>query len=106
MSGRHRVGQPTPEQPRQWWFAFNADRWYVNGSVNYQDDAFWTDVLNVSFWGPTDSFTSVNASVGVRFGDTTTLSVSAYNLFDEDVQQHVFGDLISRRVVGRLLFRF
>lgn len=57
-------------------------------------------------WGPTDSFTSVNASVGVRFGDTTTLSVSAYNLFDEDVQQHVFGDLISRRVVGRLLFRF
>ncbi len=99
------VNQP-PNSRANGGFAFNADRWYVNGSVNYQDDAFWTDVLNVSFWGPTDSFTSVNASVGVRFGDTTTLSVSAYNLFDEDVQQHVFGDLISRRVVGQLLFRF
>ena len=99
------INQP-PNSRANGGFAYNADRWYVNGSVNYQDDAFWTDVLNSSFWGPTDSFTSVNTSVGVRFGDTTTLSVSAYNLFDEDVQQHVFGDLISRRVVGQLLFRF
>jgi len=87
-------------------FAFDSERWYINGNVNYQDDAFWTDVLNASFWGPTDSFTTVNTSVGVRFGETTTLSVSAYNLLDEDVQQHIFGDLISRRVVGQLLFRF
>ncbi len=99
------INQP-PNSRANGGFAFNAERWYVNGNVNYQDDAFWTDVLNSSFWGPTDSFTTVNTSVGVRFGDTTTLSVSAYNLFDEDVQQHIFGDLISRRVVGQLLFRF
>ncbi len=99
------INQP-PNSRANAGFAYSADRWYLNSSVNYQDDAFWTDVLNSSFWGPTDSFTSVNLSVGVRFGETTTLSVSAYNLFDEDVQQHVFGDLISRRVVGQLLFRF
>lgn len=86
--------------------AYDSERWYVNGNVNYQDGAFWTDVLSPFFWGPTESFTMVNASVGVRFGETTTLSVTVNNLFDDDVQQHIFGDLISRRVVGQLLFRF
>jgi iron complex outermembrane receptor protein len=95
-----------PEHRANAGFAYNADRWYINGNVNYQDEAFWTDVLDSRFWGPTESFTSVNASMGVRFGDSTTLSVSAYNLFDEDVQQHVFGDLLQRRVVGQLMFRF
>ncbi len=99
------INQP-PNSRANGGFAYDADRWYINGNVNYQDEAFWTDVLGSWFWGPTDSFTTVNTSLGVRFGDTTTLSVSAYNLFDEDVQQHVFGDLISRRVVGQLLFRF
>ncbi|NIM00207.1 MAG: TonB-dependent receptor [Acidobacteria bacterium] len=99
------INQP-PNNRANGGFAFDSESWYFNGNVNYQDEAFWTDVLDTRFWGPTDSFTTVNASVGVRFGDTTTLSVSAYNLFDEDVQQHVFGDLISRRVVGQLLFRF
>ena len=99
------INQP-PNSRANGGFSFDSDRWYVNGSVNYQDDAFWTDVLDTRFWGPTDSFTTFNAGAGVRFGESTTLSVTAYNLFDEDMQQHIFGDLISRRVVGQLLFRF
>lgn len=87
-------------------FAYNAKRWFINGNVNYQDEAFWTDVLDSRFWGPTDSFTAVNASAGVRFGELATVSLSAYNLTDEDMQQHVFGDIIGRRVVGQVMFHF
>ena len=44
---------------------------------------------------------------GVRFGgDAVTLSIQAQNVFDEDIQQHIFGDLIEQKITGQLLFRF
>ena len=95
-----------PEHRANIGFAFNSDRWFLNGNINYQDEAFWTDVLDSRFWGPTDSFTVLNMSAGVRFGEMTTLTLNAYNVTDEDMQQHVFGDIIGRRVVGQVLFRF
>jgi len=95
-----------PEHRANAGFAYDADRWYINGNVTYQDEAFWTDVLDSRFWGPTDSFTTLNLATGVRFGETTTLSINAYNVTDEDLQQHVFGDVLGRRIVGQLTFRF
>lgn len=86
--------------------AYDSKRWFANASANYQDDAFWTDVLSNFFWGPTDSFTMVNTTLGLRFNGGVTFSVTANNLFDEDVQQHVFGDRIERRISGQLKFRF
>lgn len=87
--------------------AYSGKRFYVNAVANYVDEAFWTDVLNEVFWGPTDSYTSVGASLGVHLaGDRVTLSVSGTNVFDEDVQQHVFGDIIGRKITGQMLFRF
>lgn len=35
-----------------------------------------------------------------------TLQILGANLFDEDVQQHIFGDIIGRKVTGQLGFRF
>lgn len=81
--------------------------WFFNANANYQDDAFWTDILDPRFWGPTDSFTMLNAGIGVRLNEgRVSLSVDAQNLTDEDVQQHVFGDIISRKVVGKVAFTF
>ena len=34
------------------------------------------------------------------------VKVSSANVFDEDVQQHIFGDIISRKVTGQVGFRF
>ncbi len=85
----------------------SGGRFFFNANANYQDEAFWTDVLDARFWGPTDAFTQVNLGAGVHFGeDRTTLSVNAQNVFDEDVLQHVFGDLIERKISAQLLFRF
>ncbi len=84
---------------------YNGDRFFVNANVNYQDKAFWTDVLN--FLGPTDAFTQVNLGLGVRFAQQrATLSINAQNVFDEDVQQHLFGDIISRKIIGQLQVDF
>lgn len=86
---------------------FDQGRWYANGNVNYVDEAFWTDVLDARFHGPTDSYTQVNLGVGVRLkGDAVTLAVIGNNIFDEDVQQHVFGDIIGRKITGQVLFSF
>jgi outer membrane receptor protein involved in Fe transport len=103
---RDAVNTP-PEHRFNAGFGYDQPRYFFHGNVNWVDEAFWTDVLDESFWGPTDSYTQVNLGAGVRFrGEKVTLSVNAQNVFDEDVIQHVFGDIISRKVSGQLLFRF
>lgn len=86
---------------------YGGELFFVNGNVNYVDEAFWTDVLDSRYWGPTDSFTMVNLGIGVYLaGDRLTLSLKGQNIFDEDIQQHVMGDIISRKVTAQLLYRF
>ena len=81
--------------------------YYANARVTYQDDAFWTDVFDARFWGPTDSFVAVNVGAGVRlYDDRIVWSVNGENIFDEDVQQHVFGDIIGRKVWSQVTYRF
>ncbi|KAB2960961.1 MAG: TonB-dependent receptor [Thermoanaerobaculia bacterium] len=85
--------------------SFDNGGFFASTNVNYQDEAFWADVLNVR--GSTDAFTQVNAAIGVRLLDERmTLSIIGANVFDEEVQQHIFGDFISRKVTGQLGFRF
>jgi len=87
--------------------SYSGRRFFASGVVNYQADAFWTDVLDSRFWGPTEAFTAVDLTGGVYLaGDKVTLSVSAHNVFDEFVQQHIFGDIIGRKVIGRVILRF
>ena len=85
--------------------AHDAGRHFWDVGVNYQDDAYWADVLFAR--ASTPSFTQVNAAFGWRFAsDKVTLKLIAQNLFDEDVQQHFFGDIISRKITGQIGFRF
>jgi outer membrane receptor protein involved in Fe transport len=96
-----------PENRFNLGLAYSGPRWFANGNVNYQDEAFWTDVLDSRFFGPTDSFTQFNVAVGMHFmDDGATLQISGQNLFDEDVMQHVFGDIIGRKITGQVSFRF
>jgi outer membrane receptor protein involved in Fe transport len=81
-------------------FTYGGARYLGNLSVNYSDGAFWSDVLTSAFHGFTDAYTMVNGSAGVRWMDgRVTTSVKVTNLFNEDVQQHVFGDIIKRQMV-------
>jgi hypothetical protein len=70
--------------------------------------AFWQDVLaSLGFDGFTDAFTMVNGSFGVRWGDgRVTTTIKATNITNENIRQHVFGDIIKRNVVGEVRFQF
>jgi outer membrane receptor protein involved in Fe transport len=86
---------------------FTQGRFLGNLSASYVDDAFWQDVLDARFAGPTEAYTQINGAFGVRFaGDRITTSVKVINLTDEDIQSHVFGDFLKRQVIGELRFQF
>ena len=76
-------------------------------SVSYQDDAFWQDVLDVPLHGWTEPYTVVNAGAGIRSVDgAMTIAVRVTNLLNRATQQHVFGDLIKRTIIGEVRFGF
>lgn len=88
-------------------FNFSTGDWLGNLSASYVDEAFFQDVLDARFAGPTDAYMQVNGAVGYRFaGDRVTASVKVINLLDEDIQSHVFGDFLKRQVIGELRFQF
>jgi hypothetical protein len=88
-------------------FDFNYQRFLGNMSVNYTDSAYWQDVLDARFAGTTDPYTTVNAAIGVKwFGDRVTTSLKMMNIGNEQVQQHIFGDIVKRQIVGEARFIF
>ena len=80
-------------------FNFDGAQILGSASVNYSDKAFWSDVLTSPYFGYTDAYTMVNGSVGAKWmnGKVTGL-VKVTNLFNQDIQQHVFGDILKRTV--------
>jgi outer membrane receptor protein involved in Fe transport len=88
-------------------FNFNQGHFLGNASVAYVDDAFFQDVLDARFAGPTEAYTQVNAAFGVKFlRDKVTATLKVINLLDENIQSHVFGDIMKRQVLGELRFQF
>jgi outer membrane receptor protein involved in Fe transport len=84
---------------------YDVRKWFWSANVNYQGEAYWADVLFAR--ASTDAFTQVNVALGARFLDERlTLQINGANVFDESVQQHIFGDFISRKVTGQLSWRF
>jgi hypothetical protein len=83
--------------------SLSYQRFLGNLSVSYSGDAFWQDVLDARFHGATEAYTLINGGAGLRwFGDQLTTSLKVINLANDDVQQHVFGDVLKRQVIGEL----
>jgi len=70
-----------------------------NVGVNYQGEAFWADVLDARFHGPTEAATTLNLTFGYDFPQGFTVSVRSTNVTNVDFQQHYWGDVIGRRVL-------
>ena len=86
---------------------YDQGTWFGNFTVNFTDTAFWTDVLDARFHGPTERYTMLNGGVGVRFAEEkVTLAVKFTNLNNAKAQQHVFGDILQRQVFAELKFNF
>ena len=85
--------------------AYDGKTFVGNANVNYASKALWTDVLNASYAGYTDSYTMLNATLGVKLaGGKVMLSLKGTNLTNETIQQHVFGDVLKRSLVAELRY--
>jgi len=88
-------------------FNFSQGHYLGNLSVSYVDDAFFQDVLDARFAGPTEAYTQVNGAFGVKFmRDKLQTTIKVINLLDEDIQSHVFGDIMKRQVIGEVRVTF
>ena len=88
-------------------FDFSYSRFLGNMSVNYSGEAYWQDVLDLRYAGTTEDYTLVNGTFGVRWYDNRiTTSLKITNLGNQQVQQHIFGDILKRQVVGELRVGF
>jgi len=91
---------------------YNGPRLIGNLAVNYQSKAYWQDVLDARYAGYTDAFTQVNTTFGVKLGTVTKdnsqyiVQLKIVNLFDQEIQQHLFGDIFRRQVSGELRVSF
>ena len=60
-------------------------------------------MLDDRFHGTTETYTIVNGGFGLKwFQGQLITSVKVINLANQDVQQHVFGDILKRQFVGEL----
>ncbi|HUF48066.1 MAG TPA: TonB-dependent receptor [Vicinamibacterales bacterium] len=83
--------------------SYQSPVWYGTFTVSHTTDAFWQDVLDARFHGFTDPYTMVNLTVGRKWQNgryATALKV--VNLANQEIQQHIFGDVLKRQVVGEL----
>jgi iron complex outermembrane receptor protein len=88
-------------------FDFSYQRLLGNLTVNRTDSAYWQDVLDARFAGSTKPYTIVNTGIGVRWArDKVVTSLKVTNLANQEVQQHIFGDIVKRQVVGEARFTF
>ncbi len=85
--------------------SLDGSRFLGNASVSAATAAFWSDVLTPEFHGYSDGYTMVNGSFGVKWNDgAITTLVKVTNLFNQSIQQHIFGDILRRTVVGEVRF--
>jgi outer membrane receptor for ferrienterochelin and colicins len=87
--------------------SYDRGRFLGGTTVSHVSGAFWTDVLTPSFWGPTRDYTLLGVTAGIRFAAShLTLTARATNLLNQDVQQHVFGDILKRALTIEAVIQF
>ncbi|HET9272038.1 MAG TPA: TonB-dependent receptor, partial [Vicinamibacterales bacterium] len=77
-------------------------RFFGNLGINYVGEAFWQDVLDARYSGTTEAYTAVNLTAGINFARRYTAALKITNLTNEEIMQHIFGDVIRRQIVGEL----
>ncbi|HKQ60074.1 MAG TPA: TonB-dependent receptor [Candidatus Polarisedimenticolaceae bacterium] len=82
-------------------------RWFAGASWDHVDRTFWQDVLTSTFWGWVPSYDLVGLRAGWRFQrPRLELTGQVTNLLDKPIQQHIFGDILGRRVAAFLGYRW
>ena len=86
--------------------SFNYSKFLGNLSLSYSDAAFWQDVLDARYAGTTEAYTLLNGGIGWKWNRSLTTSVKVVNMLNDDIQQHIFGDVMKRQIVAELRVNF
>jgi outer membrane receptor protein involved in Fe transport len=82
-------------------------RYFGDVSVSYQGKAYWQDVLDARYAGWTNSFTLLNGSFGIKWmGGKLTTTIKGTNLANQEVMQHIFGDVLKRAISADMRISF
>ena len=85
----------------------SSGRYLGSVSVHVSSEAYWQDVLDARFAGTTDDYALLNARFGVKWSEGRVItSVKGTNLGNQQVMQHIFGDVLRRQVVGEVSVGF
>jgi outer membrane receptor protein involved in Fe transport len=87
--------------------AYSRGRYFGTLSVAVASRAFWADVQ--PFSGYTDGYALVNGGAGVRLWtgrSALELSVKAIDIGNQAIRQHIFSDVLRRRVVAQARIDF
>ena len=88
-------------------FDFSRSRFFGNLAVHYTGEAYWQDVLDARYAATTDAYTLVNGAFGIRWAsERLVTSIKVTNLANQEVLQHIFGDVLKRQVVGEARVTF
>jgi outer membrane receptor protein involved in Fe transport len=81
--------------------SYISNRFFGTVGVTHASTAFWQDVLDERYHGYTQPYTSVNMTAGYKMHDGRySLALKITNLGNQQIQQHIFGDIMKRSVVG------
>ncbi len=82
---------------------FVKNRWSTSLSGRWVDDFCWVAGI---YHGPVESYTTVDLAGSVAFNGTVSLGINVANLLDDEAYQAYGGDLLSRRALTNLTFRW
>ena len=86
---------------------YNGPTYLGNLTVNRSDEAFFAQGVQPFYYGYSDPYTLVSLSFGRRWkASRMTTNLKVLNLLDDEVKQHVFGDIMRRTVMLEALFKF
>jgi iron complex outermembrane receptor protein len=76
---------------------------FVAHELNYVDDTYWQDILDARYAGPIESQTIANVTVGAKLNrGKAIVQMRVNNLTNEEVRQHIFGDVMKRSIMFEL----
>ena len=84
----------------------NYRKWFGNVSLNYTDESYWQDVLDARFaaHGCVHAGERRDRLSLVQREGVTSLKMT--NIGNQEIQQHIFGDILRRQVVGEVRLGF
>jgi iron complex outermembrane receptor protein len=93
----------TPTHKASLSVSFVKNRWATNLSGRWVDEFFWSAGV---FQGPVEGYVTADLSASCAFNDRIQLGLNIANLMDNEHNQTWGGDLLARRALLNLTFRW